>query len=141
MAPGGQAGTSARIENYLGFPAGMSGSELAQRAGLQALQVRRAPEVPAEAVSADQRGRPHAIELSDGEVVDGAHRRGRHRRPVPAPRRAAASSEFEGGGVYYAATQAEAQLCEDDPVWSSAAATRPARRRCSCPQRSARVVS
>src|SRR5207302_10161435 len=51
VASGGQAGTSARIENYLGFPAGISGSELAQRAGVQALKCGSRLAVPAAAVA------------------------------------------------------------------------------------------
>jgi thioredoxin reductase (NADPH) len=71
VASGGQAGTSARIENYLGFPAGISGSELAQRAGVQAAKFGARLAVPAAAVALrSTRGR-HEIELSNGDVATG----------------------------------------------------------------------
>ena len=56
IASGGQAGTSARIENYLGFPAGVSGSELTQRAGIQAAKFGARLTMPAAAVGLDKRG-------------------------------------------------------------------------------------
>src|SRR6266540_432549 len=71
VASGGQAGTSARIENYLGFPTGISGSELAQRAGLQAAKFGSRLAVPAAAVAlTSTRGR-HELTLSNGEVATG----------------------------------------------------------------------
>ena len=115
IASGGQAGTSSRIENYLGFPAGVSGSELAQRAGVQAGKFGARLAVPAAAVRlTSERGR-HAIALSNGEVATGRTvviATGAQYRRLDVPR----LEEFEGGGVYYAATQAEAQLCAGDPV-------------------------
>jgi thioredoxin reductase (NADPH) len=115
VATGGQAGTSARIENYLGFPAGVSGSELAQRAGVQALKFGARLAVPAAAVRmASEPGR-HEIELSNGETTTGRSvviATGAQYRRLDVPR----LDEFEMGGVYYAATQAEAQLCAGDPV-------------------------
>jgi thioredoxin reductase (NADPH) len=115
IATGGQAGTSARIENYLGFPAGISGSELAQRAGVQAIKFGSRLNVPAEAVALrSMRGR-HEIELSNGDVATGRTvviATGAQYRRLDVAR----LDEFEGGGVYYAATQAEAQLCAMDPV-------------------------
>jgi thioredoxin reductase (NADPH) len=115
LAAGGQAGTSARIENYLGFPAGISGSELAQRAGVQALKFGSRLAVPAAAVALKSEPGRHEIELSDGEVATGRTvviAAGAQYRRLDVPR----LDEFEGGGVYYAATQAEAQLCAGDPV-------------------------
>jgi thioredoxin reductase (NADPH) len=115
VASGGQAGTSARIENYLGFPAGVSGSELAQRAGVQAVKFGARLAVPAAAVRmASEPGR-HEIELSNGETTTGRAvviATGAQYRRLDVPR----LDEFEMGGVYYAATQAEAQLCAGDPV-------------------------
>ncbi len=115
VASGGQAGTSARIENYLGFPTGISGSELAQRAGLQAAKFGSRLAVPAAAVAlTSTRGR-HELTLSNGEVATGRTvviATGAQYRRLDVAR----LDEFEGGGVYYAATQAEAQLCADDPV-------------------------
>jgi thioredoxin reductase (NADPH) len=115
VASGGQAGTSARIENYLGFPAGISGSELAQRAGVQALKFGSRLAVPAGAVALTSTPGRHEIKLSNGDVATGRTvviATGAQYRRLDVPR----LDEFEGGGVYYAATQAEAQLCSGDPV-------------------------
>jgi thioredoxin reductase (NADPH) len=115
VASGGQAGTSARIENYLGFPAGISGSELAQRAGVQALKFGSRLAVPAAAVALTSTPGRHEITLSNGDVATGRTvviATGAQYRRLDVPR----LDEFEGGGVYYAATQAEAQLCSGDPV-------------------------
>ena len=109
-AVGGQAGTSSRIENYLGFPAGLSGAELAARAALQAEKFSAAFLVGSQAKSLNSVGGIHSVELSDGRtltaraivVATGA----RYRR-LPVERLA----EFEGSGVYYAATELEAQKC------------------------------
>ena len=115
LAAGGQAGTSARIENYLGFPAGISGSELAQRAGVQALKFGSRLAVPAAAVTLSSTPGRHEIKLSNGDVATGRTvviATGAQYRHLDVPR----LDKFEGGGVYYAATQAEAQLCAGDPV-------------------------
>jgi thioredoxin reductase (NADPH) len=115
VASGGQAGTSARIENYLGFPTGISGSELAQRAGLQAAKFGSRLAVPAAAVALRSTPGGHVIELSNGDVATGRAvviATGAQYRRLDIPR----LDEFEGGGIYYAATQAEAQLCAGDPV-------------------------
>jgi len=109
-AVGGQAGTSSRIENYLGFPAGLSGAELAARAALQAEKFSAAILVGSNAKSLSSDGGAHSVELSDGRtlraraivVATGA----RYRR-LPVERLA----EMEGAGVYYAATEVEAQKC------------------------------
>jgi len=115
VAAGGQAGTSARIENYLGFPAGISGSELTQRAGIQALKFGSRLSVPAAGVALSSQPGRHELTLSNGEVATGRTvviaTGAQYRRP-DVPR----LKDFEGGGVYYAATQAEVQLCADDPV-------------------------
>jgi thioredoxin reductase (NADPH) len=115
VASGGQAGTSARIENYLGFPSGISGSELTQRAGLQALKFGSRLTMPAAAVGLRSEPGRHEIALSTGEVATGRTvviATGAQYRRLDVPR----LDEFEGGGVYYAATQAEGQLCAGDPV-------------------------
>ncbi|MFL5908863.1 MAG: FAD-dependent oxidoreductase [Solirubrobacterales bacterium] len=115
VATGGQAGTSARIENYLGFPAGVSGSELTQRAGVQAIKFGVRLTAPAAAVGLTSEPGRHTIELSTGEVATGRTvivATGAQYRRLDVPR----LEEFEMGGVYYAATQAEAQLCTGDPV-------------------------
>jgi thioredoxin reductase (NADPH) len=115
IASGGQAGTSARIENYLGFPAGLSGRELTQRATLQAAKFGARLSVPAEAVALKSEPGRHEIQLSNGETATGRSvivATGAQYRRLDVPR----LEEFEGGGVYYAATQAEAQRCAGDPV-------------------------
>src|SRR5207247_10817279 len=71
VAFGGQAGTSARIENYLGFPTGVSGSELAERASLQARRLGARLVVPAEATGLVGEDGHYAIRLAGGEVVNG----------------------------------------------------------------------
>jgi thioredoxin reductase (NADPH) len=115
VASGGQAGTSARIENYLGFPAGVSGDELTQRATVQAARFGARLNIPAGAVTLKSEPGRHEIELSNGETATGRSviiATGAQYRRLDVPR----LEEFEGGGVYYAATQTEAQLCADDPV-------------------------
>lgn len=115
VATGGQAGTSSRIENYLGFPAGVSGAELAARAAVQADKFGATVHVPVEAVGLGEREGYHAIRLDDGEellarsvvVATGA----RYRK-LPVPR----LEDLEGLGVYYAATQVEADQCDRGPV-------------------------
>jgi thioredoxin reductase (NADPH) len=110
VAVGGQAGTSSRIENYLGFPAGLSGAELAARAALQAEKFSAAILVGSNAKSLSSVGGIHSVELMDGRalraravvVATGA----RYRR-LPVERLA----ELEGSGVFYAATELEAQKC------------------------------
>src|ERR671916_533944 len=108
IALGGQAGTSSRIENYLGFPAGLSGFELASRALVQADKFGARTAVPKEAVSLKREDGYYHIELSEGgEVVARsviAATGARYRRlGVPGLGR------FEGVSVHYAATQAEAE--------------------------------
>ena len=115
VATGGQAGTSARIENYLGFPAGVSGSELTQRASVQAIKFGVRLTMPAEAVGLRTEPGRHEVSLSSGEVATGRTlviATGAKYRRLDVPRLA----EFEMGGVYYAATEAEAQLCAGDPI-------------------------
>ena len=115
IATGGQAGTSSRIENYLGFPAGVSGDELTQRAYVQAGKFGARLTTPAEAVALRSDADRHAIELSNGITVTGRTvviaTGAQYRRPD-----VGRLGDFEGGGVYYAATQAEAQLCSGQPV-------------------------
>jgi thioredoxin reductase (NADPH) len=115
VAFGGQAGTSSRIENYLGFPTGISGAELAERAGLQARRFGARLVVPAEAVGLVREDGHYAIQLAGGEVVNGRTvivATGAQYRKLDVPE----LERYEGVGVYYAATQAEAQACAGDPV-------------------------
>ncbi len=115
VAFGGQASTSARIENYLGFPTGISGSELAERAALQARRLGARLVVPAEAVGLEQEDGHYAIRLAGGDVVNGRTlivATGARYRKLDV----AGFERYEGVGVYYAATQAEAQMCAGNPV-------------------------
>lgn len=115
VATGGQAGTSSRIENYLGFPAGISGAELAERAAFQADRFGARITVPAEAARLEQRGGSHVVTLTDGATIS-AHTvvvaTGARYRRLPAP----GIERLEGAGVHYAATLWEARNCRMDPV-------------------------
>ncbi len=109
-APGGQAGTSSKIENYLGFPTGISGTELAARAAVQAQKfgTRMASPVRAERLSKD--GANYRITFADGRsargravvIATGARYR---RLDVPG------AEKYEGCGIYYGATAMESELC------------------------------
>jgi len=115
IATGGQAGTSSRIENYLGFPGGISGGDLAERAALQAAKFGARILVSAEIVRLQSGDGQHQLTLADGATVvaravvlaTGARYR---RLAVPG------LESFEGDGVYYAATVQEALLCGTGPV-------------------------
>ena len=113
VALGGQAGTSSRIENYLGFPAGLSGFELASRALAQADKFGARTAVPEEAISLKKEDGHYRIELSGGGHVLArsviAATGARYRR-LEVPR----LELFEGVSVHYAATEAEAQRCEGE---------------------------
>src|SRR3954462_11368961 len=117
FAPGGQAGTSARIENYLGFPTGLTGAELARRATLQA---RKFGAVISSVHEASQVSEPHdggfrEIGLADDQRVRGrcvVLAPGADYRRLPAEN----ADRFEGLGLYYAATHIEAQQCSKEHV-------------------------
>jgi thioredoxin reductase (NADPH) len=116
IALGGQAGTSSRIENYLGFPVGLSGFELASRALVQADKFGARTAVPREAVGLERGKDGHyRIALSEGgEVVARsviAASGARYRR-LEVPR----LERFEGVSVHYAATEVEAQRCKGEEV-------------------------
>jgi thioredoxin reductase (NADPH) len=114
-ALGGQAGTSSRIENYLGFPAGLSGEELAARAAIQAHKFGVRIKLASEAVALDVGAGTHDVRFADGESVTARAviiATGARYNRLPLDR----LSEFEGVGVYYAATQMEAQACAGGPV-------------------------
>jgi thioredoxin reductase (NADPH) len=115
VATGGQAGTSPRIENYLGFPAGISGSELADRAVIQAEKFGARISVPAEATALERGDGQYLVRLDDGRAVSARTvviATGVRYRKLAVPR----LDEFEGTSVYYAATQVEARVCRNDPV-------------------------
>jgi thioredoxin reductase (NADPH) len=114
-APGGQAGSSSRIENYLGFPTGIGGLELASRAASQAQKFGAQLMIGTGASRLACGRTPYALEIGDG-----------HRLPARAVIIASGAeyrrlqidnlSQFEGAGVYYAATFMEAQLCTGEEV-------------------------
>jgi thioredoxin reductase (NADPH) len=116
MGPGGQAGSSARIENYAGFPAGLSGHDLALRTYVQALKFGAsfsAPHVVAGVKCVDHG--LHEVHTEEGIVVKTKTvivTTGVSYRTLGV----AGISELRGCGVYYAATQIEAMLCQDRPV-------------------------
>lgn len=114
-APGGQASTSSRIENYLGFPIGISGRDLAHRAQVQAQKFGTRIIVPRAVVRLVTDTRPYVLELDDGTQVR-AHTvviaTGARYRRLPL----ANIDRFEGCGVHYAATAVESELCEGDEV-------------------------
>jgi thioredoxin reductase (NADPH) len=114
-APGGQAGSSMRIENYLGFPTGLTGSELADRALLQANKFGAGLSVPTPVTRLEFEQTYPIVHVDGGEsittkcllIATGVDYR---RLGVEA------CEKFEGRGVYYAATPAEAQLCQGAEV-------------------------
>jgi thioredoxin reductase (NADPH) len=115
VATGGQAGTSSRIENYLGFPSGISGAELADRAVLQAEKFGARFAVPAEATAIAQDSGCYRVQLTDGTSLTSTSvviATGARYRRLDVPR----LEHFEKTSVYYAASQAEALMCDSDPV-------------------------
>jgi thioredoxin reductase (NADPH) len=110
VAVGGQASTSARIENYLGFPAGISGADLTERAALQAKRFGVGSAVPVTAVGLAQDGGHHVIELDGGGELVALTviiATGAQYRRLAVDR----LGDLEGAGVYYAATEVEARAC------------------------------
>ena len=115
VAAGGQAGLSSRIENYLGFPSGISGAELADRAMFQAQKFGACFAVPAEATAIEPDGDHYRVHLADGTSLTSASvviATGAQYRRLVVPR----SDYFEKTSIYYAASQAEALQCAGDPV-------------------------
>jgi thioredoxin reductase (NADPH) len=115
VAPGGQAATSSRIENYFGFPTGISGGDLAQRGLVQAEKFGAYLSAPCTALSLSEKAGHLLVGLSDGSAVAGraviAASGARYRR-LEVDR----LEEFESKGVFYAATDLEARQCAGDPV-------------------------
>lgn len=113
--PGGQAGTSSKIENYLGFPTGVSGQDLTERAVIQALKFGVSLTAPVKAASLERTKTGFSVGLSDGRsiaskavvIATGAQYQ---RLPLENIER------FEGRGIYYGATPMEAQLCSGSEV-------------------------
>ena len=114
-APGGQAGSSSWIENYLGFPTGISGQDLAGRAYTQAQKFGAQMIIASSAKALSCQRRPYAIQIDNGQAVPA--------RTVIVATGAAYRklsvddlTRFEGAGVYYGATATEAQLCRNEEV-------------------------
>jgi thioredoxin reductase (NADPH) len=114
-APGGQAGTSSKIENYLGFPTGISGLALAGRALSQAQKFGATLSVALQAVGLHCERRPYVVDLAEGGsvranivlIASGAQYRALEIENL---------SRFLGAGIYYAATNLEARLCTNEEI-------------------------
>jgi len=115
VAIGGQAGSSSRIENYAGFPNGISGDDLTGRSAVQAMRLGARLNAPCEAAGLRAEAGFHVVVLADGSeiptraviVASGA----RYQRLAVAD-----LERFEGAGVYYAATDLEARICNGSSV-------------------------
>ncbi len=115
VAPGGQAGTSSRIENYLGFPTGISGQALAGRAFVQSQKFGANLSIARHAVKLHCDRRPYGVELSDGHIIQASNviiATGARYRELDLEN----LQRFVGAGVYYAATHMEAKLCKGERV-------------------------
>jgi thioredoxin reductase (NADPH) len=115
-ATGGQAGQSSRIENYLGFPDGVSGSQLADRARRQAVRFGAELLTTREAVALDARGSTRVLRFGDGSEI-AAHAvvlaTGVSYRMLDAP----GLDDFKGRGVFYGSASTEAPSCKDQDVY------------------------
>src|SRR5437660_1396264 len=114
-APGGQAGSSSKIENYLGFPTGISGQDLAGRAYTQAQKFGAEMIIARSAIKLACTKRPYAIEIEGGRQIPARAiviATGAQYRRLPLEN----LSRYEGIGVYYGATYIEAQLCGNEEV-------------------------
>ncbi len=112
---GGQAGLSRRIENYLGFPAGITGSELTSRAVTQARKFGARTATPYRAIALEPGGERHLVRLEDGHEITARAvvlATGAEYRRLPV----AGLEEYEGLSVFYAAGPAEARLCSGQRV-------------------------
>jgi thioredoxin reductase (NADPH) len=115
VAPGGQAGTSSKIENYLGFPTGISGEALAGRAQVQAQKFGARLAVARAASALECETQPYRLRLTDGSIVSARAvviATGARYRTLEV----ANYERFEGQGIHYAATAMEAQLCTNEPA-------------------------
>jgi thioredoxin reductase (NADPH) len=115
VGPGGQAGTSSRIENFFGFPAGVSGSDLVEQGALQATRLGATINAPCDVKALRVTTEGYSVELADGTSIPCRAvviASGVQYRQLPLDR----VGEFEGAGVYYAATDLEARVCAGRPV-------------------------
>jgi thioredoxin reductase (NADPH) len=120
-APGGQAGQSARIENYLGFPNGLSGADLSHRAATQARRLGAEMVLATDIRSLARQGSVHALSLDDGSVIEARAvivATGVSYQLLPA----AGIADFTGRGVYYGASASDARSTEGDDVYLVGAA-------------------
>ena len=114
-APGGQAGTSSKIENYLGFPTGISGQALAGRAQVQAQKFGARLAISRSVTGIDCSVRPYRLQLDDGSTLQArviVIASGARYRKLEISNYA----RYEGQGVHYAATAMEGQLCREQEV-------------------------
>jgi thioredoxin reductase (NADPH) len=121
QAPGGQAGQSASIENYLGFPKGLSGADLTHRAVAQARRFEAEMVLARDVAGLETRGPVRAITFGDGTCIEARTvlvATGVSYRLLQAP----GLGELTGRGVYYGATASEARQCEGDDVYIVGAA-------------------
>lgn len=115
-ATGGQAGQSSRIENYLGFPDGLSGGQLTDRARRQAVKFGAELLTTCEASALEVNGPARTIRLSDGSAINAKAvilATGVSYRQLPAP----GCTEMTGAGVFYGAALTEAEACKDQDVY------------------------
>lgn len=115
MAPGGQAGTSSKIENYLGFPTGISGQALAGRAQVQAQKFGARLAISRQVVGIDCAARPYRLHLDDSQAIQARAivvATGARYRKLDVPD----YERYEGQGIHYAATPMEGQLCTNEEV-------------------------
>jgi thioredoxin reductase (NADPH) len=115
-SPGGQAGQSARIENYLGFPTGLSGLDLSHRAVTQARRLGAEMVLAQDVCGLAQRGPVHAVQLSDGSEIEARSvivATGVSYVRVDAP----GLADLTGRGVYYGASASEARSTQGDDVY------------------------
>jgi thioredoxin reductase (NADPH) len=115
IAMGGQAAASSRIENYLGFPSGLSGNDLTGRAAVQAMKFGAELFSPCLAISLACENGQTRIVLTDGTDITAKAAiicTGAKYRSLPLER----WDDFVGAGIYYAATEIEARICSDQPV-------------------------
>jgi len=115
-SPGGQAGQSARIENYLGFPTGLSGLDLSHRAVTQAKRLGAEMVLAQDVCGLAQKGPVHAVQLSDGSEIEARSvivATGVSYVRVDAP----GLADMTGRGVYYGASASEARSTQGDDVY------------------------
>jgi thioredoxin reductase (NADPH) len=113
--PGGQAGSSSKIENYLGFPTGVSGLDLTRRAVVQAEKFGAQMLVGQRVVQINCDRRPYLLSLENGEILQARSIIIASGAQYNTPK-VANLKKFEGNGIYYAATFMESQLCGGDEV-------------------------